>query len=183
MAHGEDRRMIPDEEREAGFDPLQSYERYRAQLFNYFRRCGVRREASEDLTQATFLLLLEDPARFRPERGSLRVFLFGIARNLRRAWMRKNRFWGESFDESTHPAAGRAGAGEDIASIRAAIRSLPDEGREAILLREFHGLSYEELARIQGVPIGTIRSRIARARDELRRRLGPTRPRPERQEP
>jgi RNA polymerase sigma-70 factor (ECF subfamily) len=147
----------------ASVDPEETYERHRVKIFNYFRRCGVPPYASEDLTQGVFVVLLENLRRFDPDRGPLDAFLFGIARNLRRAWGRT---------VSRGPAASDqvAIAGsphEDVMAVREAIQRLPEEQREAIILREFHGHSYEVIAQLQGVALGTVRSRLARGRETL----------------
>jgi RNA polymerase sigma-70 factor (ECF subfamily) len=55
--------------------------------------------------------------------------------------------------------------------LRQAIEQLPPEFREAIVLRELEGLSYKEIAEIAGIPLGTVMSRLARARDQLQQRL------------
>jgi RNA polymerase sigma-70 factor (ECF subfamily) len=63
---------------------------------------------------------------------------------------------------------------EEIAvAIQAALKNLPDELRTAITLREFEGLSYEEIAQVMGCPVGTVRSRIFRAREAIDKRLEP----------
>jgi RNA polymerase sigma-70 factor (ECF subfamily) len=144
-------------------DPEETYERHRVRIFNYFRRCGVPPYASEDLTQGVFVVLLETLRRFDPDRGTLDAFLFGIARNLRRAWGRT---------VSRGPAASEQAAiggssHEDVLAVREAIQRLPEEQREAIILREFHGYSYEVIAQLQGVALGTVRSRLARGRETL----------------
>ena len=162
----------------AGTGPVdleQAYHRHRVPLFNYFRRCGLPRAAAEDLTQGVFLVLLERAERFDPSRGTLQVFLFGVARNLRRAWRRKQRTRGEQPEIFDQEPAVRSGDVETPAIVRQAVASLDEERRETLILREFHGLGYDEIAKVQDVAIGTVRSRLARARDELRRRLrGPS---------
>ena len=155
----------------AEVDVDSTYRRQRVPIFNYFRRCGIPQDASEDLTQGVFIVLMEHGARFDPARGSLDVFLFGIARNLRRAWERKDR---HIRDRSVHSEASpgvSAAAAEEVAATKQAIRSLPEGQREAIILREFHGLVYQEIARVQGVEVGTVRSRLARGRENLRQFL------------
>jgi RNA polymerase sigma-70 factor (ECF subfamily) len=63
---------------------------------------------------------------------------------------------------------------EEIAvAIQDALKKLPDELRTAITLREFEGLSYEEIAQVMGCPVGTVRSRIFRAREAIDKRLEP----------
>ena len=61
---------------------------------------------------------------------------------------------------------------EDEQSVRRAVEDLPAELREVVVLRELEGLSYKEIAAIAGIPMGTVMSRLARARDRLRERLG-----------
>ena len=60
---------------------------------------------------------------------------------------------------------------EDRGLLRQAIEQLPPEFREAIVLRELEGLSYKEIAEIAGIPLGTVMSRLARAREQLQERL------------
>ena len=66
----------------------------------------------------------------------------------------------------------RAAAAEELARLRTAFDALDDERRTAIVLRDVEGLSYEEIAATLAIPIGTVRSRLARAREELSRQLG-----------
>jgi RNA polymerase sigma factor (sigma-70 family) len=147
------------------------YGEVRSSLFNYFRRCGVPTDAAEDLTQTTFIALMEARRRFDPARGTARVFLFGIARNLRMSWARSARLRGDVEGQDATESRGKAPAWEDRLAVQSAVRELPEEQREAILLREFHGFCYDEIAELQGVPVGTVRSRLARAREQLRDRL------------
>ena len=145
---------------------------HRVDLFNYFRRCGLSRPVAEDLTQSVFVVLLKEGARFDAARGSLRVFLFGIARNLRMQSEKRARM--RIAETEISPAAASRGAtAEDLLAVREAVQALPDPQREALLLREFHGLDYAEIARIQQIPTGTVRSRLFQARESVRRRLRP----------
>jgi RNA polymerase sigma-70 factor (ECF subfamily) len=148
-----------------------AYRENRVRLFNYFLRCGLPRGGAEDSVQGVFLVLLQDRDRYDPERGSLDVYLFGIARNVRRAYARRHqREWHRdplaAADRPTRKDA-------DVVAIRESVRRLGEEYREVLILREFHGFSYDEIAAIQGVPKGTVRSRLARAREQLRDLLRP----------
>jgi len=86
----------------------------------------------------------------------------------------------EAFDEECHadtpnglpPPEEVAMAREAQALVRDAVAGLPEEFREAIVLRELHGLSYKEIAAVTDAPIGTVMSRLARGRTALARRLG-----------
>ena len=111
-------------------------------------------------------------------------WLLTIVRNTAYSVMQKNRALTRMtpFDEELHcqgeealvheatPATALRGA-EDEQRIAGAIAALPEEFREAIVLRHQDGLSYKEIARIAGVPTGTVMSRLARARARLRQRL------------
>jgi RNA polymerase sigma-70 factor (ECF subfamily) len=151
-------------------DPAEAYRQHRAVLFNYFRRCGLPSQAAEDQLQSVFVVLLESMHRYDPARGSLRSFLFGVARNLRLAWRRRNP---EAFPSRGLPEAGTHRDATESAALRQAVSRLPDDQREALVLREFHGFDYAEIGAMQGIPVGTVRSRLFRAREALRRQLCP----------
>lgn len=165
--------MLPVEETPGSGTLERAYADHRRHIYNYFRRSGISPETSDDLTQTVFTTLMSTLGRFAPERGSLLSFLFGIARNHRRAHFRQSR---------RSPRAPRAapvpGSSEEVVIVREAVLALPDEQGEALILREFHGLSYDEIATLQGVPVGTVRSRLSRARDALRATLLPQGARP-----
>ena len=151
-------------------DLSATFLRLRTPLYNYFRRCGLAPQVAEDLIQAVFVKLLEQPERFDSTRGRLEPYVFGLARNLRRNQERRERLRRvEPECETAAPSPGPEP--QHLVAIRQAVADLADEQREAVVLREFHGLSYEEIARVQEVPVGTVRSRLSRAREQLRQRL------------
>jgi len=108
-----------------------------------------------------------------------RAWLLRIVRNTFYTWLRKNSA-GKTmpFDEAVHDVVG-AGENPERTAIRRAdgvalqrsIEALPVEFRETLVLREIEGLSYKEIAHVVGVPMGTVMSRIARARRMLREAL------------
>ncbi len=112
--------------------------------------------------------------------GDARAWLLTIVRRSAWTWLRSNRRHGASveFDEELHggedlsptPETALVRAG-DVESVRRAIASLPAVFREAIILRELEGCSYKEIADIAGVPIGTVMSRLTRARSQLQTAL------------
>ncbi len=106
--------------------------------------------------------------------GDARAWLLQIVRNTCYTWLRRNRRADtEALDEGAHRApAGAAGTPERMI-LREAMASLPVEFREVLVLRELEGLSYKEIAHVAGIPMGTVMSRIARARKQLRERLAP----------
>ena len=153
---------------EGQVDPAEAYRRHRVKLFNYFRCCGLPSQAAEDQLQSVFVVPLESRHRFDPTRGSLQAFLFGIARNLRLAWLRRNP---EAFPSPGLPDYGTHRDATQSIAVRQAVSRLPDGQQEALVLREFHGFDYTEIGALQGIPVGTVRSRLFGARETLRREL------------
>jgi RNA polymerase sigma-70 factor, ECF subfamily len=116
------------------------------------------------------------------DRGDSRAWVLAVVRNTCFTWLKRNRPPEPAvpFDEGRHSPGGEpADPGgalvrqADRETIRAAVAELPAEFREVIVLRELEGLSYKEIAAAAGVPIGTVMSRLTRARQRLRERLAP----------
>jgi RNA polymerase sigma factor (sigma-70 family) len=134
---------------------------------------------AEDLVQAAYLRALKYFGGFRG--ANSRAWLLTIVRNTCYTWIEQKRARGQetAFDEEIHGVessatgpASRVLREEDEQSVRRAVEDLPAELREVVILRELEGLSYKEIAAIAGIPMGTVMSRLARARDRLRERLG-----------
>jgi RNA polymerase sigma factor (sigma-70 family) len=112
--------------------------------------------------------------------GDGRSWLFAIVRNtcysrLRRSAGRENE---SEFDDEIHSPESETANPEvllerssDSEMLRHALEELPEEFREAIVMRELEGMGYKEIAEVAGVPIGTVMSRLARARKRLQRAL------------
>jgi RNA polymerase sigma-70 factor, ECF subfamily len=147
------------------------------------------REEALDLSQEVFLRVFSTIHRFRGQ-SSLRTWIYRIAvnqaRNRHRFWRRRHRADQVSLDEhvavhgdclSCRDATpdGVFAQKELAARLAHALDSLPFDQRTAIVLREVDGLSYEEIAYSLGVAIGTVKSRLTRARRTLRRELGEAR--------
>lgn len=133
--------------------------------------------AAEDITQDVFVSLLRQPDRFDPARGTLRAFLLGIARNLAlKRWRNEHRF--EPLDEEAMAAQvidfDRLDVGEMVGQ---AVRALGPLQREVVILAEYEGLTLAEIARTVDADVGTVKSRLHRARENLRRMLAPLRSR------
>jgi len=143
------------------------------------------RDEALDLSQEVFLRVFRTIHRFRGQ-SSLRTWIYRIAvnqaRNRHRFWRRRHRADQVSLDQhiSTHgdfPAGGqdtpdRVLAQKELAArIERALGELPFDQRTAIVLREVDGLSYEEIAYSLGVAVGTVKSRLTRARQTLRAEL------------
>jgi RNA polymerase sigma-70 factor, ECF subfamily len=120
-------------------------------------------QAAEDVMQETFLQFWKRMNGFHPD-GSLRAYLFGIARKQAAEWWRQR-------DPSREPSCEDAEKPKAEASslVGDAFARLHAEQRSLLWLREVEGQSYAELANILGIPVGTVRSRLSAARQELRR--------------
>lgn len=161
----------------------QLYARYQRPIFQYvYRRIGLGPRA-EELTQEVFMGLIRSRGSWRRE-ASFRTYLYRIAFNqcaseARRADFRTvdplERPDGTSLDvESDGPGPdGEATRRQEAAIVAGALADLDGDQREAIVLREYQGLSYEEIAEVTGVAVGTVKSRIFRGKLELRRLLEP----------
>jgi RNA polymerase sigma-70 factor (ECF subfamily) len=188
----------PESERPAFLDKLRSGDenafeelvsRYSGEVYGLLYRLTSNSEEASDLTQDTFLKALAAVRKFRGE-SSLRTWLFRIAinesRNRQRWWKRRNRDTTISLDsaignsemtvaetvaDASENAESAAIRREREQALEAALLELPDIFREAVILRDVEGLSYEESAAALGTTLGTVKSRIARGREELRRRL------------
>jgi RNA polymerase sigma-70 factor (ECF subfamily) len=128
--------------------------------------------SAEDVVQESCLRAYRAMGTF--SEGDARAWLLKIVRNTCFTWMRKNGRYAEPADGELEdiPDTGDQPDADllrsaTVASVRAAIAKLPPEFRELIVLREMEGLSYKELAEMTGVPVGTVMSRLSRARQRL----------------
>jgi len=130
---------------------------------------------AQDVVQEAYLKAFKFIGGFRG--GDSRSWLLRIVRNAFYDWLKQNRReeTGTSFDEELHSTGDETGTPEtlliekaDHDLMRKAIAELPCEFREILVLRELEGCSYKEIAEIAEVPLGTVMSRLARAREHLR---------------
>jgi RNA polymerase sigma-70 factor, ECF subfamily len=166
------------------------YQRHGSALLRFGLAMSNCRQTAEDIVHDTFVEILKHPVRFDPTRGSVIAYLFGIARHrmsrvarvsLRDAEVRTT---DESeLDISLDSALlDMQDAGEeidrvrDIERVRTAVFGLPRAQREVVVLCDLEELSYSTAAEILGCPIGTVRSRLSRARALLATRLEPLDP-------
>ena len=171
----------------AAFETL--IDRHSGDIYALLFRLTENAEEASDLTQDTFLRALRSIKSFRGD-SELKTWLFRIAinesRNRFRWWKRRRREQTISLDamigdsESTiaDRLADRSINPEDAAlshereyALKAALLDIPEVYREAVILCDVEGMNYEETAAALGVGIGTVKSRISRGRQELRRRL------------
>lgn len=170
------------------------YERHVRGLLRFAVAIGGCRQTAEDAVHDTFIELLRHPARFDPRRGSLSAYLYSITRHrmariARSARRHVDLHLGEAHEVGSTaqanvasvvtliPTARAASLEEEterayaIAQVRAAILSLPLLQREVIALCDLEELPYADVALILHCPVGTVRSRLHRARALLAREL------------
>ena len=165
---------------EAAF--LLLYERHRTIVFRFACRMLGRHELAEDVTQECFLSILRRPEAFQPGRASLRTYLCAIARHLAFKQLRK---MGQETTVEEPPEERNEGprpsrdplaeviAGEAAVAVRAAVERLPPLQREAVVLFEYQEMSLADIAAVCETDVGTVKSRLHRARERLRRVLRP----------
>ncbi len=142
--------------------------------YNYARWLTRNGEEAEDVAHEAMLRALQFFDSFNREQ--VRPWLLAIVRNTFYTWLKKNRpleLADPLGDESTSAASEGADPSEiairnaDRRALAQALERLPRDYREPLILRDFEGLSYQEIAEILEVPIGTVMSRLARARKRL----------------
>ena len=148
---------------------------YRAHFPAVFRlvlyMTGDRLQAAE-ITQDTFVWLVHHPRDFDPNRGELAAFLNGVARKMILRHKRLERRWMPLVETA---AAEELASGlehrQNVQELRKAIAALPERYREAVLLCDLEEKSYEQAADQMACPVGTVRSRLHRARELLARKF------------
>jgi RNA polymerase sigma-70 factor (ECF subfamily) len=147
------------------------YERREPALFRYALHLSGSRVVAEEVAHEAFVQLIGSKMRFDERRGSLEGYLYGVARNLVRVMRRKMAFEQGVDQVATDDVLGDLIKDERTAALYAAIRELPDSYRDAVVLCDLEEKSYEEAARLMKCPLGTVRSRVHRARMLLSARL------------
>ena len=163
------------------------YRRWQAALHRFAIGMTGSPHAAEDVVQETFMVLMQDAGRYDAGRGPVGAYLRGITRHLVfRRIRRERRFvaladgFAESLDARLAGAGGRAPnpdpaqalmRRDDVRAVQSALLRLTPRLREVLVLCDLNDVSYAEAAATLGVPIGTVRSRLSRARDALAQRL------------
>jgi len=171
-------RLISGGDREA-FAEL--YRRRQANVYRFALQMSGRPELAEDVTQEVFMVLMRGDAGYDEARGSVKAFLLGVARNYVLRRLKQDHYF-VSVEEHEDLSYGEAGGHlatltrkATIESVRKAVLSLPEHYREVIALCELQEMSYGETAQVLGCAIGTVRSRLHRARAMLLEKLHPAR--------
>lgn len=146
--------------------------------YNLARWLAGNDHDAQDVAQEAILRAFKFFGNFRGD--NTRAWLLTIVRNTFYTWLRKNRppektvdIDGETLaiEDASANAEAAAQRSGDADAVRRAIEELPVEFREIVILREMEGFSYKEIADMAEVPIGTVMSRLARARKLLQKRL------------
>lgn len=154
-------------------------DRYKDSLVNYLTHLVRSRDRAEEIAQDAFVRLYRNASNYR-EQEKLGPYLFRIATNLTVSEVRRARRWNlllPRLNASTHTNIPAPDAGlvtdEIQRQVQAALEKLPLKYRAPLVLFEIEEWSYEEIATALAVRNGTVKSRISRARDLLRRLLAP----------
>jgi RNA polymerase sigma-70 factor (ECF subfamily) len=139
------------------------YRENASRLRAFLRRILVNQQAAEDVMQEAFTQIWRRPHGYDPERSLLRAYLFGVARKRAADWARKQKPTDDLELELTAPSRI-----EGDSMVADAFNRLTLDQRTLLWLREVEGQSYEELATILDIPVGTVRSRLFAAREALR---------------
>ena len=167
---------MPDETKAVDFD--RTFLPHMDAAYNLARWLVRDEHDAQDVVQEAYLRAIRFAGGFRG--GDPRAWILTIVRNTAFTWLKRNRGSDAptEFDEKVHGGSTEETGLEadavrkaDGAMIRAALEELTDEFREVIVMRDIEGLSYKEIADAADVPIGTVMSRLARARGKLARSL------------
>jgi RNA polymerase sigma-70 factor (ECF subfamily) len=145
-------------------------------VYRFARLMSGSAAIGEDVTQETFTVLLRNLHRYSPQRASVSTYLYGVARNVTRSSLRRNRRFVRLDTGSHEPIAdadptGALERSQEQRELRRIIAELPSRHREVVILCAIHGLSYAEVAAVLGTPVGTVRSRLNRARQTIASRM------------
>lgn len=160
------------------------YDRRQGGVYRFALRMSGSAEIAEDVMQDVFIALMRDMHQFDPSRGNVAGYLFGMARHSVLRRLRRERSFvsmsdhgeegGAAFDELLMTDADPftdLTRNETIDLVRQAVLALPEHYREVVALCSLGEMSYEQAAEVIGCPVGTVRSRLNRARGMLVRKL------------
>lgn len=151
------------------------YNRYKKKLFNYTLRMTGNRMATEDILQIVFMRFYQNMGNIR-HGVAIEFWLFKSVRNEIFAWLRSKKRFSENYlseDISEMNIASEENVDSQLIEsekkeiVLKAVNSLPPEQKEVILLKEFSGLSYDEISEVCGIETGLVKSRLYSARQKL----------------
>lgn len=160
---------------------LQFYRKHQGAVYRFALQMSGKTEIAEEVTQDVFMLVMKSASRYDSERGSVAAFLYGVARNLVLRALEQERPYITVLDDPDGDYAEQATAeqdvlsdlahGERIETLRKAVLALPPAYREVVVLCDLHERDYAEAASVLGCAIGTVRSRLHRARALLAEKM------------
>lgn len=160
---------------------LEFYRRHQGAVFRFALQMSGKVEIAEEVTQDVFMVVIGAAKQYDPKRGPVAAYLYGVARNFVLRCLERDKPYLTVLDDPGNDYSGRL-AGEQnvldeltrnerIASLRKAVLALPPAYREVVVLCDLHELDYAEAAGVLGCAIGTIRSRLHRARALLMEKM------------
>ena len=160
---------------------LEFYRRHQGAVFRFSLQMSGKIEVAEEVTQDVFMAVMAAPRQFDPQRGSAAAYLYGIARNLVLRCLEREKPYLTVLDDPDSEYSGRLAGGQDIAgelaasdrieTLRKAVLALPPAYREVVVLCDLNELDYADAAGVLGCAVGTIRSRLHRARALLMEKM------------
>jgi RNA polymerase sigma-70 factor (ECF subfamily) len=153
---------------------LEFYRRHQGVVYRFALHMSGKTEIAEEVTQDVFVVVMKSAQRYDSERGSVAAFLYGVARNFVLRALERERPYITVLDDPAGDFAGRVAGDQDIfgdlaqnerlETLRKAVLALPPAYREVVVLCDLHERDYAEAASALGCAIGTVRSRLHRAR-------------------
>jgi RNA polymerase sigma-70 factor, ECF subfamily len=160
---------------------LEFYRKHQGVVYRFALHMSGKTEIAEEVTQDVFVVVMKLAKRYDSERGSVPAFLYGIARNFVLRALERERPYITGLDDPAGEFAGRLAGELDIFSdlvqnerletLRKAVLALPPAYREVVVLCDLHERDYAEAASALGCAIGTVRSRLHRARALLAEKM------------
>ncbi len=155
---------------------LEFYRKHQSLVYRFALQMSGKTQIAEEVTQDVFMVVMNSAVRYDSERGSVAAFLYGIARNFVLRALERERPYVTVLDDLPQVAAaqdifGELAQNERIETLRKAVLALPPAYREVVVLCDLHERDYAEAASALGCAIGTVRSRLHRARALLAEKM------------
>ncbi len=160
---------------------VEFYRKHQGMVYRFALQMSGKTEIAEEVTQDVFMVVMKSAKRYDSERGSVAAFLYGIARNFVLRALERERPYITVLDDPAGDYAGRVAVEQDLFSdlaqnervetLRKAVLALPPAYREVVVLCDLHERDYAEAASALGCAIGTVRSRLHRARALLAEKM------------
>ena len=160
---------------------LKLYRRHQGSIYRFALQMSGKPEIAEEVTQEVFLVVMRAGKEYDPNRGSVAAYLYGIARNFVLRCLEREKHYLTVLDDPGSDYPNRMAGSEDLLadltrnerteSLRRAVLALPPAYREVVVLCDLNELDYADAANLLGCAIGTVRSRLHRARALLMEKM------------